>query len=671
MMKKTLSSLFLMGSLVIGLPLSAQDVEVLANGRTVKRIYFRDGVSISKEYFYQDGVITDTKVYSLSGKNTAWLKWQKLEDGHWLREKIDPENGKLESREELRLNEGVSPEDASINNSFTTKEWVFSDKPQKKPTVVDIFTTNEKLPNSKVILKLGETDLNHIDSHIQYFYQQDADTPHAFVEEKDGEVIGEFKLYEPFEPERVWQESNLREEEIEKRRANLNREDKFLVAIIDSGFDYNHIDLAHHWYMNPKDPMDGIDNDGNGWVDDFLGWEREKGVGLPTESSTRLHRSWRPMSHGTHVAHIAVRDLWGVGLIGFAGDYTKYEYLRQISKFLKDHQVKVVNMSLGLPADIRNLMGLRDAKYVLGEMVRDNPQTLFVVAAGNSVPGVSIDERGNFQYPANIEGDNIITVGSINSDRIDWNIVDDYILADFSNFGERYVDILAPGEEVVAASLGGGMIAHSGTSMATPYMVNEVIRLWHKFPELNAAQVKEIFMQSAYELPSQPLVKTRGLVDREAALRLAKKMRMEKRWQTAQDFPLEENGPNCWNSALFLSGLVDEIRSVTYNEFRDAIESKRCTEVETPQLGDIVALRRTDAEGNPLKYAMHSEIHAYTFKDQEMGLTKNGFSKKAPYIEQSHNQIFHFYKNVNRKDCRIQDVPKDYCHLTTFYYRCL
>lgn len=650
--------------------LVANDSPLEAKKR-VEHSYFSDGTSVSREFHYQGDTLTDVRVFSLSGKNTAWIKWKKLDNGHWLREGVDPEVGFLKSREEIILNPGVKPRDASLKNILRVKEWVLSKRLEKIPTTVEIFTDNPKLPSSKLILKIGEDSLDQVHSRINYFYKKGADRPYAFEEIKDGVVISDFQLYEDFDPEGVWEKSDLSEEEISKRRQNLNQKDKFLVAIIDSGFDYNHIDLAHHWYMNNLDPLDGIDNDGNGWVDDFLGWEREQGVGLPTESSTKIHDSWRPMSHGTHVAHIAVRDLWGVGLIGFAGDYTNLDYLKRISRFLKDHQVKVVNMSLGLPADIRNLMGLRDTKYILQDMVKDNPQTLFIVAAGNSEPGVNIDDRLNFQYPANIKGNNIITVGSTNSSTIDWDIVDDYSLANFSNFGNQYVDILAPGQDVVAASLGGGEIAHSGTSMATPYMVNEVVRLWQKFPEFSAAEIKGFFLKSAYRLPSAPLVKTEGLVNYQEAINLAKEERMKRRWDEARSMTLDQNGPNCWNSALYLSGIVNEIREVPNNEFRSVIESQRCQEVAEPITGDIVALRRTGAEGRPLKYALHSEVHAYTYQDEDNGLTKNGFSKKAPYIEQTHNQIYHLYKNVNRKDCRILGVPKEYCHLNTFYYRCL
>lgn len=653
-------------SLALLLALNAQSFASQTEDLTVRKVYFRDGTSVSKEFYYQDNILVETRIYNLKGENTTRLKWKLLENGNWIRERLKVEDGSLESRVELRMEEGVSPENAMMNNSFTVKEWNLSKDLSKKPHTIDIFETNESLPASKVILDAYE----NVASRIQYFYQEGADRPYAFEEKKEGVVIRQFELYEPFSPEKVWKNSSLSEDEIQKRRDNLKREDKFLVAIIDSGFDYNHIELAHHWYVNPKDPMDGIDNDGNGWIDDTLGWERERGIGLPTESSTRLHHNWRPHSHGTHVAHIAVRDLWGVGLIGFAGDYTKLDYLKRISRYLKEHKVKVVNMSLGLPADIRNVMGLRDAKYVLRDMVKENPETLFVVAAGNSIPGVDIDEFNNHQYPANIESDNVITVGSINSDRILHKLLDEYALADFSNFGKRHVDILAPGEKVSAASLGGGEIVHSGTSMATPYMVNEVIRLWKAYPEFSASEIKEIFMSSVHKLPSLPLVKSEGLVNREGAFETAKKKRMEKRWSYAKSIELTENGPNCWNSALYLSGLVDEIREVTHNEFRRQIESKRCQKVDEPQLGDIVALRRTNASGRPLKHSLHSEIHAYTYKDEEVGFTKNGFHKNNPYEEQSHSEILSRYEKTNKKDCRIMGVPSEYCHLAEEFYRC-
>ena len=649
-------------------PLSWAQVSPTEN---IVRNLFDGTQIISSEYIYRLDILEQTKIYSKSGKLTAWLKWQLLENGHWLRDRLDPESGLLKAREELRFKDGITPRNAKLKNTTIIKKWNFPDNIEKTPTTIEIFEDRGVVHGPNRPLKKQILDsTGNIVSELKFFYNGQESKPYRYEEYQNNQVTNVYELYEAFNPELVWQNSHLSAEEIEKRRRNLYRGDKFLVAIIDSGFDYNHEELAHHWYQNPKDPVDGVDNDNNGWVDDFMGWEREKGVGLPSESSTGMAEGWRPLSHGTHVAHIATRNLTGVGIIGFAGNYTNTDYLKDINRFLKEHKVKVVNMSFGFPADIRNHMGLRDANKVLKQMVKENPETLFVVASGNSIPGVDIDIFANRQYPAIISGKNIITVGSINSDTIEADLLDEYLMADFSNFGEKSVDILAPGQGVYAASLGGGEIRHSGTSMASPYMANEAIRLWQKYPDFSASEIKEIFMESAYPMTTAPLIFGRGFVYREKAQELAREKFVSKRWQRAKSLTQTKNGPNCWNTSLYLSGLTEGLRYVSGEEFRATIDSPLCIEVEIPQLGDVVALRRTDLEGRPLKHAMHSEIHAYTYFDVEKGLTKNGQHVLNKYEEKSHGSIFQKYKNLSRKDCRIYGIPKEYCNLRSKYYRC-
>src|SRR5690606_3748003 len=126
-------------------------------------------------------------------------------------------------------------------------------------------------------------------STIRFEYQSHAaEKPFAFSEYKDGELIRSYQLYTPFEPQKTWRDHQLPASEVARRQENQKRSDRFLMAIIDSGFDYNHIELAHQWWNNPLEKRDGIDNDGNGWVDDIFGWDQVSDSGLPSESSTNL-----------------------------------------------------------------------------------------------------------------------------------------------------------------------------------------------------------------------------------------------------------------------------------------------------------------------------------------------------------------------------------------------
>ncbi|MBX3040365.1 MAG: S8 family serine peptidase, partial [Bdellovibrionaceae bacterium] len=131
----------------------------------------------------------------------------------------------------------------------------------------------------------------------------------------------------------------------------------------------------------------------------------------------------------------------------------------------------------------------------------------------------------NRQYPANFTSPNVLKVASAETDRLDPSRLRTYKLSSWSNFGKANVDILAPGAHISAARLGGGLVVHSGTSMASPYMAHEAARLWMMFPSLTATQVREIFIKSAAPLDEQPLVLSGGIVDFEAAVRTAREMK--------------------------------------------------------------------------------------------------------------------------------------------------
>ncbi len=635
-------------------------------GQIVRReIFFKNSKQISSLQLYENGHLSEQISYSTSGNMGSKQRFKFLGANHWIREKIDvygDDAGSIESREEL-IN--FNPYEGLDLDYQVIKRWFFSLKPHFHVEYVDLYSQeDQKRPFGKETY----SDSGELLSVIKFTYEGSSEKPIAFTEEKlDGSSL-EYALYEPFTPEETWANSDLDQVDIQKRRDNLKSQNRFKFAIIDSGYDYNHIELAHQWWQNPLDPLDGIDNDGNGWVDDVFGWEQVRDIGLPTESSTSLARDQRPLSHGTHVAHIATRDLFGAALIGFAGDYTRPSYIKKISEFIKTHQIKIVNMSLGLPSDIRNNMGLRDAVNAYKKMVADNPQTLFVFAAGNSA--VDIDEYSNRQWPANIKGKNTLTVGALNTDHLDPKHYDSYELAYYSNFGVKNVDILAPGTGIEAASLGGGLIKHSGTSMASPFMVNLALKLWMEFPTLLASEVREIFIESAYQMSSKPKVLAGGFANLQAARELAKKFVIEKRAKKIEGKKTVLSGPNCWNSALYMSGVNKGIHHTTGEEFRFLIESPLCKRVESPQLGDVIALRRVSKSGSILRGALFSEVHAYTYLESDQVLSKNGTDADVAYEKTNLEEVFNFYQRADKRACKISGIPREHCNLIKEYYRC-
>ncbi|MGQ9819033.1 MAG: S8 family serine peptidase [Candidatus Kapaibacteriales bacterium] len=238
---------------------------------------------------------------------------------------------------------------------------------------------------------------------------------------------------------------------------------KILIAIIDSGVDWNHQDLIDNIWVNPNEiPNNGTDDDRNGKVDDIRGWDF---VGNVT-SQDIFAGNWREDNdptnikgfHGTHVAGLAsavTNNGKGIASAGFncsilpvkcsqdsggMGIYRGYEGI----VYAANIGAKIINCSWGGPGfspaeqDIIN--------YAL------NKGSLVVVAAGND--GANIDFGG--QYPAGY--DNVLCVGATNSSNR---------VASFSNWGMK-VTIYAPGQSIYSTVPNNSYQSQSGTSMSSP-----------------------------------------------------------------------------------------------------------------------------------------------------------------------------------------------------------
>lgn len=305
------------------------------------------------------------------------------------------------------------------------------------------------------------------------------------------------------------------------------------IAIIDSGFDHQHPDLIDHILVNERDPIDGIDNDQDGLIDNYLGTFYDengdlnftkfaagfdgmsdfsdsiytpKQFGIPFETIS-LRRAGKIDSHGTHVASLALRDLEDTSFLPFAGDYGDAKYLELISSKLKAEKVDFVNMSFSFPhyatGDLprKTLMNLQ-------KLISDNPETVFFVAAGNDGKLFS-GGRFNCLYPACYKMDNVVTIGATND--ADWRTDNNYEMADFSNYSDNYVDLFAPGTKVNGALLGGLEIRYSGTSMASPMALNIAAKLKELYPSKSALEIKKAMEQSALKVDG--IQATFGVID--------------------------------------------------------------------------------------------------------------------------------------------------------------
>ncbi|MFO1417330.1 MAG: S8 family peptidase [Methylotetracoccus sp.] len=240
--------------------------------------------------------------------------------------------------------------------------------------------------------------------------------------------------------------------------------DTVYVGLIDEGVMHTHVDLRANIWVNPYDPVDGIDNDGNGYVDDTRGWDFANNDNSTYDGTTD--------DHGTHVAGtigavggnaIGVAGVsWKVKLIsakflGSSGGTTAnaikaMDYLTAL-KIQRGVRIVAVNASWG---------GAGFSQALQDAIERANAANiLFVAAAGNSASNIDAAPY----YPASYPNANLLAVAAIDSRGR---------FASFSNYGLTTVDLGAPGVGILSTFPGvNGASSYAtmdGTSMAAPHV---------------------------------------------------------------------------------------------------------------------------------------------------------------------------------------------------------
>jgi subtilisin family serine protease len=252
-----------------------------------------------------------------------------------------------------------------------------------------------------------------------------------------------------------------------------------VVAIIDTGIDYTHPDLRDNMWTNPGEIAgDGIDNDGNGYVDDIFGYDFVNNDADPMDDN----------NHGTHVAGtVGAEGNNGVGVAGVAWDVQlmALKFLSASGSGSSSGAIAAINYAATMGADIANNSWGGGGFSSSMQRAIDNfvdSGGIFTAAAGNH--GGNNDDGGF--YPANYN--NVISVAaSTHTDA----------LAGFSGFGTGTVDIAAPGASIRSTIAGGGYANFSGTSMATPMVSGAFAILRAEFPDDTNAELIDRMMQAA------------------------------------------------------------------------------------------------------------------------------------------------------------------------------
>ncbi|WP_414528325.1 S8 family peptidase [Nodularia chucula] len=252
-----------------------------------------------------------------------------------------------------------------------------------------------------------------------------------------------------------------------------------VIAVLDTGVDYTHPDLKDNIWTNPGEiPGNGIDNDGNGYIDDTQGWN------FADNSNNVIDAN----GHGTHVAGTIAGGNNGFGVIGIAYD-AKIMPVKVLSDqgsgsstsvangiyYAVNNGANVINLSLGgnFPnSSIENAIQYASSKG-----------TVVVMAAGNN----GYPFTG---YPATYANNWGLAVGAVDQNNN---------LANFSNRAgmNAFPYVTAPGVGIYSTVPGNQYATYNGTSMATPHVAGVVALMLSANPNLTDAEIRQIIIETA------------------------------------------------------------------------------------------------------------------------------------------------------------------------------
>ena len=267
---------------------------------------------------------------------------------------------------------------------------------------------------------------------------------------------------------------------------NTGTGNNVLVAVIDTGVDYNHEDLAANIWVNPGEiPDNGIDDDGNGYADDIHGIDVVNSDSDPKDDH----------DHGTHCSGtIAGIGDNGIGVVGvcWSARVMGLKFLSAGGYGLTSGAIECIDYGTMMGARVmNNSWGGGGYSQALCDAIERANQSnvVFCAAAGNSAS----NNDGLPHYPSSCTNANVIAVAA--SDHND-------ALSVFSCYGATSVDLAAPGSAILSTIADDRYTAWDGTSMATPHCSGAAALLLSLNPQLTAAQVKAALMNNVDPKPA-------------------------------------------------------------------------------------------------------------------------------------------------------------------------
>eukprot|EP00884_Botryococcus_braunii_P020822 jgi/Botrbrau1/7423/Bobra.0112s0022.1 len=350
--------------------------------------------------------------------------------------------------------------------------------------------------------------LEQLKNHPEIEFAEEDKIVSAYATPNDPGVSQQWALYQLG----LFTDSPLDNGLVEQGAWNRTYGGDVIVCVIDSGVDYNHPDLAANIWTNPDEiPDNGIDDDDNGYIDDY------RGINVMTITGDVMDDNF----HGTHLSGMVgavCNNNLGICGISPVVKVMGCKFLDNKGNGYTSDAVKCLDYSLQMGVDItlNSYGGLNADSDALKTAITaaNRAGQLFVTAAGNDY-GTDIDDTPTF--PAAYQMPNILSVISTNETGQ---------LAAFSNYGAQLADIAAPGSHILSTVLKGQYGEHDGTSQSAGYVAGAAALLLAAyrqagFTNATGAEMKDLLMKAARKLPDlEDKCKAGGMLDVGAAMSL-------------------------------------------------------------------------------------------------------------------------------------------------------
>lgn len=274
------------------------------------------------------------------------------------------------------------------------------------------------------------------------------------------------------------------------------------IAVIDTGVDYNHEDLKQNIMVNELElnGTAGVDDDGNGYVDDVYGYDFANNDNDPLDGH----------GHGTHCAGVigAVHNNIGIAGIMAHVQILPVQFLTAKGSGSLEGAIKAIDYAVKRGVNIMsNSWGGRGQSQALEEAIAAAEQAgvLFVAAAGNE----NSNNDTTPTLPASIKLDNIVAVGAMDGKGK---------RASFSNYGTKSVHVFAPGVNIYSTVKGNAYKKMSGTSMACPHVAGVAGLILANEPNLTYKELKAKLMNNTHSGDGLGQYSLSGYVDAAKAM---------------------------------------------------------------------------------------------------------------------------------------------------------